>query len=623
MIEELFQPFNIGPVTLRNRMVMPPMLTFLANENGAVTQRLIDYYTERAKGGVGLIIVESTYVREEDRDFGRLGIENPQLQVGLSELAESIQEQGAKVFLQLNHRGSVLSIKKGKGPDELSFEEIEQITEAFSIAALRALKAGFDGVEIHGANVYLITQFLSPLTNHRHDQYGQTLEGRMKLVLDILSRVRDKVGKEYPVTLRMVGHQYAEGGLTLEDTRIIARRAEEAGASALHVIAGSPASPYWHTPPMAIPRGCHVALAAEIKKVVRVPVIAVGRIHDPVLANQILKEGKADLVAMGRALIADPYLPLKAKEGRMEEIRKCLSCNFCRKRISQLNRTVRCAINPEVGREREARISPSPRPKKVLIVGGGPAGMEAARVLALRGHQVSLYERNQELGGQVNLAVLPPHKEELRNILDYLIPQMDKLNVAVHPQSEVTKNIIEKENPDVILLAAGANPVIPEIFAQNREQIFTPEEVLRKTRPVGERVLVAGGGMVGCEIAEYLANGKKKVTIVEKLPGIALEVEKLTQILLLQRLSQLGVRVKTECEIVSMRGCQVTLSHQGEEIEEEVESIVLALGGSPNNSLETLLRSCGRPFYAIGDCWEARDIASAIHDGWRTALQVN
>ena len=623
MLKELFQAFNIGPATLRNRVVMPPMLTFLANENGAVTQRLIDYYTERARGGVGLIIVESTYVREEDRDFGRLGIENPQLQVGLSELAEAIQEQGAKVFLQLNHRGSVLSIKKGKGPDELSLEEIEQITEAFAIAALRAFKAGFDGVEIHGANVYLITQFLSPLTNHRQDPYGQTLEGRMKLLLDILSRVREKVGKEYPVTLRMVGHQYAEGGLTLEDTRIIARRAEEAGASALHVIAGSPASPYWHTPPMAIPRGCHAALAGEIKKVVTIPVIAVGRIHDPILANQILKDGKADLVAMGRALIADPYLPLKAKEGRMEEIRKCLSCNFCRKRISQLNRTTRCAINPEVGREREARISPSPHPKKVLIAGGGPAGMEAARVLALRGHQVALYERDQELGGQVNLAVLPPHKEELRNILDFLIPQMDKLKVAIHLRGEVTKNIIEKEDPDVILLAAGANPAIPDIFAQDRDQIFTPEEVLRKTRPVGERVLVAGGGMVGCEIAEYLANGKKKVTIVEKLPGIALEVEKLTQILLLQRLSQLGVKVKTECEIVSIRGSKVTLRHQGKEIEEEAESIVLALGGTPNNSLETLLQSSGRPFYTIGDCQEARDIASAIHDGWRTALQVN
>ena len=219
MLDALFQPFNLGQIELRNRIVMPPMITLLASESGAVTQRMIDYYSERAKGGVGLIIIESAYALEADRDFGRLGIGNPQLQVGLSELVESIQEWGARVFLQINHRGSLLSIHKGKGPDELTLEEMETITESFSLAALRAKKAGFDGVEIHGANVYLIAQFLSPLTNHRQDKYGGGLEGRMKFLMDVFLRIRQKVGAEYPVTLRMAGHEHTEGGLQLTDTQ--------------------------------------------------------------------------------------------------------------------------------------------------------------------------------------------------------------------------------------------------------------------------------------------------------------------------------------------------------------------------------------------------------------------
>jgi len=621
MLKALFKPFRLGQVEIRNRIVMPPMVTFLANEYGAVTQRMIDYYAERARGGVGLIIIESAYVLEEDRDFGRLGIENPQLQVGLSELAEFIQEQGARAFLQLNHRGSVLSIHKGKGPDELSLEEIERIIEAFSMAALRAQKAGFDGVEIHGANVYLITQFLSPLTNHRKDRYGQGLEGRLNFPTDILLRVRKKVGADFPVTFRMVGHQYADGGLVLEDAKVIAQRMEEAGASALHVVAGSPPAPYWHTPPMAVPRGCHAQLAAEIKKVVRIPVIAVGRINDPLLANEILEEGKADLIAMGRGLIADPYLPLKAKEGRLEDIRKCVACNYCRKRIIQFNRTIRCAVNAEAGRERDSRVSPSPKPKKVLVIGGGPGGMEAARVLALRGNRVILHEKEPKLGGQINLALIPPHKEELRNILDYLVSQLQKLNVEVHLQSEVTEKTIEEIRPEAVILAVGGLPFMPEIPGLDRKMAFTPEEALKGDRSLGKRIIVLGGGMVGCEVAEYLASKGKEVTLVEKLPEIASGMEDYTKRLLLQRLNQLSVQMHVESEVASFRANKATIHKRGEAIQVTADGMVAALGAKPNSSV-TELSSGGHAFYPIGDCQEVRDIAAAIQEGFRVAMQI-
>ena len=621
MLDALFQPFRIGEMEVRNRIVMPPMVTFLANEAGAVTQRMIDYYTERARGGVGLIIIESAYVQEKDRDFGRLGIENPQLQVGLSELAESIQEQKAKVLLQINNRGSALAIHKGKGPDELTPEEIETIIEAFSSAAWRAQRAGFNGVEIHGANIYLIAQFLSPRTNHRQDEYGGDPERRMKFARDILLRVRQKVGEAFVVTVRMVGSEYAEGGLTLQDAQLFARRMEEAGAAALHVSANSPLAPYWHTPPMAVPRGCHVELAAGVKKAVQIPVIAVGRINDPVLADEIIAAGKADLVAMGRALIADPYLPRKAREGKLEEIRKCLACNFCRQRVIVMNRTLRCAVNPQAGQERERRILPASAPRKILIVGGGPAGLEAARVLALRGHRPALYEKRAELGGQLNLAAIPPHKEEIRNILDYLVFQVKKLNVRLHLNCEATGETVSREDPDVILLAAGALPLLPSIPGLTEEKLFTVEEALRGRRSLGKKVLVVGGGMVGCEVSEFLASQGKEVTIVEILPEVAATMEGHNRWLLLERLNKLSVQIFTKSEVRSLQGNQAVICRAGKNFEMETDGIVPAMGSRANRSL-SVFESCGLPCYTIGDAVETRDIAAAVHEGFRAAMEI-
>lgn len=623
MFTHLFKPFPLGTLEIKNRIVMPPMVTLLANENGGVTERMLDYYRERARGGVGLIIVESAYVKEEDRDRGRLGIENPQLQVGLSELSETIQENGSRAFLQLNHRGAALSIRRGKGPDEFSLGEIEGLIEAFAKAAKRAQEAGFDGIEIHGANIYLITQFLSPLTNHRDDSYGKTFEGRLQFPLTLIKRIREEVGQSFPVIFRMVGHQYSENGLGLEDAQKIAQRMEKAGVNILHVIAGGPGAPYWHCPPMAIERGCHIPLAEAIKKSVKIPIIAVGRINDPILAETILREGKADLVAMGRALIADPYFPFKAQSGKTGEIRKCIACNYCRKRVVQLNRTIRCAINAEAGKERENRICPSETKKKVMVIGGGPAGMETARILSLRGHQVSLYEKEAHLGGQVNLAAIPPHKEEIYNIIDFLADRLQKMPIAVSTQKEVTLDIILKENPDFIVLAIGSLPLIPTIPGIHNQTIFGPSEVLKEKCVLGDRVLIIGGGMVGCEVAEFLATRGKKVTIVEVLPEVANGLEAYTRRLLLERLNKLQVDIITDGSVKGIEGESVFINKKNrEKIVIEVDGIVSAQGSEENHLLDPIVRLSGKPFFRVGENIVVGDIATAIQEGFRIGKQI-
>jgi len=636
---KLFEPIKIGIMELKNRIVMPPMGTNFASDDGFVTKRLVNYHVERAKGGVGLIIVEGAYVESRGKgSIRQLAVDHDDKISGLKKLAAAIQANGAQAALQLFHGGrqsssliigtqpvsasEVFCRLTRETPRALTVEEIQDVIAAFAEGARRTETAGFDAVEIHGAHGYLINQFLSPLTNKRTDKYGGDVKGRTRFLLEILELTRDKVGSDYPILCRINGDDYIEGGLTLEETKKIAQMLEAAGVDILHISGGIYDSPVpVTTGPMSLPRGHMVHLAAGIKKVVDVPVIAVGRINDPELAEKILKEEKADLVSMGRALLADPELPKKAAAGTLDDIRRCTACDECIARLF-FNENIACSVNAALGKEEEYRIRKAEVPKKVLIVGGGPAGMEAARVSALRGHEVVLYEKSGRLGGQLNLAVVPPYKEEMKNVALYLESQIRKLGVKVVLGKEVTPLLVEKIKPDMVFIATGSVPTVPEILGVAGDHVVTAYDLLAGTASVKERVVVVGGGMVGAETAEFLAEKGQKVTILEMLRRIGMDMVPMTILMLYKRLKKLGVAMITNAKVEEITEDGVVYEKDGVKQTAEADSVVLAVGSKPNISLMKALEGKVAEIYAIGNAKEPGNVLEAIHEGSRLAREI-
>ena len=626
----LMEPFRLKNITLNNRIVMAPMLSRLCDPDGIVSQKLIDYYAERARGGAGLVIVEYCYTdtKESKANQGQLGIYSDQLIAGLGDLAEAIQEWGAKAILQVCHAGrSTSSRYMGRQPiapspvpsytgemaREMTLEEIEATIESFAEAARRAKTAGFDGIELHGTHGYLMAQFLSPYTNHRTDIYGQD---RGLFALQTLDRVRSKVGSEYLVGYRMAAEEFIEGGITLTETKAFAKRLEQRGIDYIHVSGGIIEVGQHFVIPMYFPRGSLLRLAEGIKQAVKVPIIAVGAIHDPLLAEEALQRKQADLIAMGRGLIADPELPNKIRSGRLEDVRTCLRCNEgCSSRIRQ-SKTQRCAINAEVGRERSMRIHPASRPKRVCVIGGGPAGMEAARVLALRGHRVTLIEKEKELGGLLLYATVPDFKGELRRFLQYLKTQVKKLGVEVLLERRATLELVRDLKPDSVVLAAGSAMAAPQIPGVQKSFVANALELLSGKFQPGARVVIAGGAAMGCEIAAHLGALGKKVTVVEMLGDLALDLESRSRLALLQLLKERGVETLTSWKLEKIDEGGVLLSDRNSNRREvPVDSVILALGMASNQDLIQPLRENFQEVYLIGDCLEPRKIYQAIHEG--------
>jgi 2,4-dienoyl-CoA reductase-like NADH-dependent reductase (Old Yellow Enzyme family)/thioredoxin reductase len=618
------------------------MITNLAGSKGEVTEQQIDYYVERARGGVGLIDIAWACVdRWPNKKVGCLYIDDDEYLRGLEDLTRAVHLEGTKIALQISHPGRQISEEETKGDfavsasdvtclvngknvqaRSLTLSEIDRLIDSFAKGALRAKKAGFDAVEIHGASGYLIAQFLSPFTNKRTDEYGGNFSGRMKFALDIVKAIRTKVGKDFPLLFRISGDEFVDGGLKIEDSKKIAKVLEEASIDAIHVTAGLLETYHLAMPPMAIPPGYFIPLAEGVKGVVDIPVIGVGRINDPAFAEEILRSKKADMIALGRAFLADPEFVNKTATGKTQDIRRCIACNRCVMRIAQ-KLHIRCALNARTGLERKTVIVKARTPKRVIVVGGGPAGMEAARVASLRGHEVLLFEKSKKLGGQLLLSAKAPHKDELRNELKYLSNQLEKLDVEVFTNHEFTEDRIDEFSSDPIIVATGAKPCIPTFPGATRSHVSTAWDVLANRLQVGQNVIVIGGGIVGCETAEFLGERCEKVTILEMLPDLAIDSEPFTRIHLLERLAKQGIKINTQSKVAEVDDHQVIfLDDKGSRQHLEADSVILAVGAVPENELALKLKNRVAELFCIGDCIAPRFITDAIHEGFNTALRI-
>ena len=643
---KLFEPVSIAGMELRNRVVMPPMGTNMATPEGQVTETIRRYYEERAKGGVGLIIVETTCI---DAPVGKtterqMAIDDDRYIPGLSRLVETIHQHGARALLQLQHggRGTKASITgvqpvapsavpmpygtlvgyEGERPRELSVNEIRELVDRFAQGAVRARKAGFDGVEIHATGYYLVAQFLSSTANVRQDEYGGNLTNRARFLVEIIRAIRETVGKGFPLLCKLSAFELGPGaGLTFDEGQEIARMAEGAGADALE-IAGMLWGIIPRLPPTtAEPAGGLLPFVEAIKNKVSIPIIAGSRIT-PEIGEKALEEGKADLIAIGKGLIADPYLPVKAAAGRTADIRPCIGCLRCIDNQTVKGFSIMCSVNPATGKEAELEIKPPARHKKVLVVGAGPAGMEAARVAALRGHKVTLFDKQVKAGGQLLEAVVPPHKDHLPPFIEYLETQLTKNRVEVKLGFRMTAEDVWQARPDAVILATGIVPATPDIPGIDGVHVLMARDVLNG-KAVGDTVVVIGGGLVGCETAEYLALKDKKVTILEMLDEVATIMPLALRRLLVARLTAKKVDIYTGvvCREITRTGVRfVTKENTG--ISVTADTVVVAAGGKPDTTLRDELQDAPFKVLSVGDCVELRGIAEAVEEGLRAGLAI-
>lgn len=627
--KKLFKPISLGSIEVKNRLVMLAVSNHYG-DNDRVSRRLINFYSERARGGVGLIFIGILYPSNLGQpEHGDIGIYRDEFIPNLRELTDAVHAYGAKVAAQVALRYqwrptenapleyvAPSEVVTGPGihpPRALTVSEIHQIVQEYGEATRRAREAGFDAVDFSCAGGYLVSRFLSPCSNKRTDEYGGSLENRMRFLLEIINCGREKAGKDYTIVCRLGLEDFMDGGITIENSKMIAGILEKAGINGLVMYVG------WHECPVPTTQSCvqpggFVHLAEQVKNVVHIPVVATNRINHPLLAEKFLAEGKADMIGMARALIADPELPNKARSGHFDDIRPCIACNHCLDLVMQ-DTPLACTVNPRAGREIEYQIKRTSNAKKVFIAGGGPAGMEAAAVLAQRGHQVTLWECTNRLGGNLIPARVPPYKEEVGSFVDYLVTQVKKQGAQIKLGNELNLSYIKEYQPDVVIAATGASPIIPDIPGVKGRNVITATEVLLKSaNNIGKKIVVIGGGMVGCETAEFLAGINREVTVLEMLDHIGQDIGPTTRWVILKRLRKAGVRMETGVHVIKITSHGVEAIRQGKTEFFPGDTIVLAVGLKPNNTLADNMKGKKIEFYAIGDCTKPAKIAQAIDD---------
>lgn len=635
-VELLFRPLEIRSMRLANRIVLPPMTTLLGSGDGEVSDAFVEFYAARARGGAGLITAEAVDVHPYTHnlslgDRGFIAIYNDRFVAGLRRFSNAMHAAGAKTSVQLHHSGNAMVMLDpalpplgpsaiphpgGAVPRSLSIQEIEEIVDAFGAGARRAKQAGFDAVDIHGGHGYLIAQFLSPYFNRRTDRYGGGLTGRLRFAVEVIRSARDAVGEDFPIIFRFSADERVPGGRDVAESVAIAPHLAEAGADCLSITTGMHFTLGYTVAPMGKPRGLNVEAAAAVKAAVDVPVMVAGRLGDPVLAAAVLRGGKADLVAIGRGLIADPELPNKLAEGRFDDVRPCIACNQGCIGSMVMGARFNCMVNPEAGREAEMRVTPAERGRRVFVAGGGPAGMEAARVAALRGHDVTLYEKGERLGGQFYLGSLPPRKQEISSYLSYMERQLEEQGVRVLLGETLTFETVNAQGPDAVIVAAGSEPcavTFPSIDAGN---VASAQDVLAGKAEVGSSVVVIGGGQVGCETAEFLDRLGRNVTLVEMRDELAPDETMLPRAVLLEGLAETRIETLTGTRVVEVLPGEVVVERDGQRRTlSGVDTVVFAVGVTPLSHLAASLAETGVEVHVAGDAGGVSNAMAAIESG--------
>ncbi len=667
MKDPLFVPITLNRLEVKNRIYMPAMHMGMC-ENYKVTDRLVEFYAERARGGAGLICVGYATVDELSGGSQNIGAHDDDFIPGLSRLASAISENGSRSVIQINHAGRyshsffingkqpvapspIASRMTGETPHELTSEEIETVIDAFAQAALRSQKAGFDAVEILSGTGYLISEFLSPLTNQRSDKYGGSLENRMRFGIEVVSAVRNILGSDYPLIIRMNGNDFMPGGQGRLELQEYAKALVASGVDALCVNVG------WHEARVpqiisSVPRGVYAYLSRGIKEKVVIPVIASHRINDPDTARGLIVDGMCDMVAMGRSLIADPYLPQKAQEGRDHEIVHCIACaQGCFDHLFKL-KAVECMCNPKAGHEADAtQPLKTTTPKKIMVIGGGAAGMSAALAAAEKGHSVTLYEQSDRLGGQLHLAGSPPGREEFINLAKDLENQLCAKGINTVLKQKVDKTFIQKQGPDAVILASGALPLSPPIPGVEAEHVVQAWDVLANKVITGQNVVVVGGGAVGVETALFLAEkgtlsgdavkfllvnraespetlyelatrGTKKVTIIEMINKVGKDIGKSTRWAMLQDVKKAGINIKIEAKALEITDNGIRIEQNGEVTELPADTVVLAAGAQSYNALVKDLDALELPYKVIGDAKNIGLAFDAVHQGYKAGMDI-